>query len=87
MKRAWTEGPWRECSWDPMVPPHVHKDDGSFCMKRNDLPITKADAALIALAPELAEAILAWDDNGQCAPPDSDALVDLAEKLRQIGGE
>jgi hypothetical protein len=35
----------------------------------------------------MAEAILAWDDNGQCAPPDSDALVDLAEKLRQIGGE
>jgi hypothetical protein len=49
---------------------------------------TDANAELIALAPELAEAVLAWSDcpcDRQCYDC-GDRLVAAATKLRQIGG-
>ncbi len=92
MKRAWTEGPWVVRDGTPVGGGQVWEIASPHAPEVNCYEVASSwenrpTADLIALAPEMAEAILAWDDNGQCAPPDSDALVDLAEKLRQIGGE
>ena len=45
-----TKAPWRPCIWDAMERPHVHADhvEPYRCGPRGDLPITKADAELIA---------------------------------------
>jgi hypothetical protein len=88
VKRAWTEGPWLS-SVDQFGGTEIVDSSGSQIASGRPTMYADAapNAALIALAPEMAEAILAWDDNGQCAPPDSDALVDLAAKLRAIGGK
>jgi hypothetical protein len=52
------------------------------------------DAALIALAPEMAEAILAWADKHEylrgrplALDAEGTAFARLADKLRQIGSE
>jgi hypothetical protein len=52
---AHTPGPWRACVWDPMERPHVHADlpGERVCNFRRDLPLTAADAHLIAAAPDL----------------------------------
>lgn len=48
----------------------------------------ESDAELIALAPEMAEAILAWHADAQTGSPfpAEDELLALAEKLRAIAG-
>lgn len=59
-----TEGPWVDCTWDPMERPHVY---AKHLLERHnhgavDAPYTKNDAVLIAryrtLAPQLARAVL-----------------------------
>lgn len=54
-----TPGPWRACVWDPMERPHVHADvpGERVCTAKRDLPLTAADARLIAAAPDLLEAL------------------------------
>jgi hypothetical protein len=56
---AHTPGPWRACVWDPMERPHVHADlpGERVCNFRRDLPLTAADAHLIAAAPDLLAAL------------------------------
>ncbi len=58
---AFTPGPWRACVWDPMERPHVHADGldptSRECKPHHDLPLTKADAYLMAAAPALYEVL------------------------------
>lgn len=80
LKRPWTPGKWEyenagtdEWTWYPN-----NKYEGYF-----DGP-TEADMKLICLAPEIAEAILAWD-NDPTGSGGVEPLSVLAEKLRSIG--
>ena len=92
--RPWTPGPWE------VDPEEFHDVSGSSRWIGPDadhgvfvLYPTRPDAALIALAPEMAEAILAWNDGNSDGyangTPDAvaDALDHVAVKLLSIGRE
>lgn len=93
-----TEGPW-------FVAPSytiqgVHKLWNVEAGNQNDAwPVVidcenKSDAELIALTPDMAEAIIAWAEDSSCACygmscecPGGEALHDMAKKLRTIIGD
>ncbi len=87
-KRAWTPGPWRVArmahdygrSWQVIAPPV--RPDGLEQYVTQAWQEKSADPQLIALAPEMAEAILAFADN----PMDPHDVFEMAEKLLMIGG-
>lgn len=105
--RPWTSGPWSFEWWQypekPLWNPKGRLksgdktivEEGYYC-EEDVFDWSDADAKLIALAPEMAEAILDlanWDCN--CENPysrehhskmDCANLGDVAEKLRAIGG-
>jgi hypothetical protein len=89
--RPWTPGPWE---WDRRNQlQRVPENGGSFgelIVAPDDFPHIKvSDAALIALAPEMAEAIFRassafecyCDRSGECAVCELDAV---AERLRRV---
>lgn len=89
-KRAWTPGPWQvgyvAGAGDPYVSTGEQIVDADYTRGES---LTKADAFLIALAPEMAEAILQYEewvkDRGCQAGENAQRdLFDLAEKLRAI---
>jgi hypothetical protein len=98
VKRAWTEGPWVVRDGTPegggqvweIVSPHAPDVN---CNEVASSWENRPTADLIALAPEMAVAILAMqivNDRGAglwVDDPLRDKIDDLAEKLRQIGGE
>ncbi len=85
MKTPWTPGKWERYS-DYIV------SDGwtggkDYIAIVGDCVNWKANADLIALAPELAEAILEWDDNAEWHGGNEDwemKLQAVADRLRQI---
>lgn len=96
---SWTKGPWlyrpKSGSWHVEPPadtnykygePFIETLDSCDMHFHND-----ADAELIALAPEMAEAILAMEGSILSHPhPDGpedaiDLLLTIADKLRRIG--
>ncbi len=106
----WTSGPWQvyngnvwaggdpEVEGDPLI--HTHRQRGGFGTTdwaHGQPRVTRrADAELIALAPELAAAVLAharWNDDWET--PGSDDAFDaacvelnrLADRLRMIGAD
>lgn len=101
-ERCMSERPWTPGRWRADLPPYDR-----FVVDGNSHPVAatesenhgwesgrpQADAALIALAPEMAEAILAVADAMTPAGPLSNTvgqltgLLAVADKLRRIGGE
>lgn len=86
-KRAWTEGPWQSsgCVVHVVGSPY----SGAIVSAYNQHEQTAANGDLIALAPEMAEAILAWSE-GQHGDFDAQtrgihAMHDLTKRLRAIG--
>jgi phosphopantothenoylcysteine synthetase/decarboxylase len=92
---AWTGepfvegGPWR-------VDRHPYRRDRTAIINRfDDIVVSQAtdprEASLIALAPEMADAILAYANNPSMADhrtvKEHDAILALAEKLRAINTE
>ena len=86
LSRPWTAGPW---SAGASRSPFLNSDREIYDEDEEHVATTfaVADGELIALAPEMAEAILRWDDEPGTLHLDTEALlIDLAEKLRAIGG-
>jgi hypothetical protein len=83
MSDAWTPGPWR-----------VYRYDWRTVEQADDLRTIadiryRPDGELIALAPEMAEAIMRDVQATECGPcvnggPCVDGLCGIADKLRQI---
>ena len=89
-ERAWTLGPWTVVDRDGIYTVTSPNGNPINCYEVADTWRVWPDAALIALAPELAEAVLAWDDedNGRAHTSGirtSLALAELADKLHEIG--
>lgn len=88
-KYPWSSGPW---DWEP----NYMGAPGDSCLhnESHDIAVIPSkgmpddpDATLIALAPEMAAAILAFDDKWfgeQMQPGGMEAMHELAEKLRAI---
>ena len=104
-KRAWTPGPWAAYngnegtdyfpSWEVANDAYHNPpaDDDAPWIAVHLTTGVKADAYLIALAPELAEFVLTWSDSqdkqGDLALALHASLLGrrLADRLRRIGGE
>lgn len=97
MDRPWTPGPWTYTEDKPYTGSDANYqviwdspdkyDNTLLCDEQYypSAPTNKHDAQLIALAPEMAEAILAWD--GPEGWKSEMFLEDMAAKLRAIGAE
>lgn len=94
--RPWTPGPWVAAPLGSerakgMVRIAVHFDIAESQYRAFHVPTMNADAELIALAPDMAEAILAWvdcecdehNDHAPCSKP----LLYVYRKLKAIGGD
>jgi hypothetical protein len=88
VKRAWTEGPWRkgelgESQFD------VYDANGDSIIEPSDRAefVSHEIAELVALAPDLAEAILAMPIAKDTTHHIWVEALRLQDKLRQIGGE
>lgn len=108
--RPWTAGPWSAYGgsvWagpDPEVEGHplfhVHRSRGGVgvtdWLEGQPVATNVRDTELIALAPDMAEAILAWRDEMVAhavmagitlrATEKEQAVLDVADKLRTIAG-
>lgn len=84
LERPWTPGPWKWRTPTEYVTPIG--SDGTIVIT-GTLPFTATDADkdLIALAPEMAEAILTFAEDTSLPSPDPTPFLRLAEKLRGIG--
>lgn len=95
----WTPGPWEPSPDYPATPIRSTIDTQQFVAGHRAAPYVEAtgpDRELIALAPELAAAVLTMDDEaremagenyGPLLAGVDRTVYDLAERLRAIGGE
>lgn len=91
-EHPWTRGPWE------ILPHEYRKDRTTIRGDRGEVYIvtdvtSSPDAELIALVPELADAVLALDDAWRCSLAGApvrghaeNAIAVLADRLRKIGG-
>lgn len=80
-ERPWTPGPWRRVNngWDPSQLVSDNTPSGNTWHVVDFTEANRADAELIRLAPEMAEAILEYQE---CGPYKK--LYEVAQKLRGI---
>ena len=89
-EQPWTSGPWElrgnyVCIANPSVAPE--DDDTPPLVDIETWGARHADGQLIALAPDMAAAILAWDASVDGTETHVDTLLQAAaDRLRGIGG-
>ncbi len=81
MKTPWTPGPWKVFENDGVVNGEERVASTRTYFGNQD----KANAALIALAPEMADAILRWEKEPCESLETQRIFLDIAQRLRQIG--
>jgi hypothetical protein len=95
-EQPWTPGPWQPVFYKGHRPMHEVRagespaDAIARCYRQGDA--TDANAALIALAPEMAASIIAWEGrhghmHSACECDDCHTFEALAVRLRGIGGK
>lgn len=87
--RAWSKGPWgidTDSAYGDVlaIGPNKGQGEGGVCYGRHGIEVSDRDARLIALAPDMADAILACADE-PCYDADLRTLWALAEKLMELG--
>lgn len=96
----WTPGPWRWSNKGDVLILYRGRERGVVLRTQpqegSGYDLNRYDAELIALAPELAAALIAYDDvyrehRGDDRPADehpiAQSMFDLAERLRMIGAD
>jgi hypothetical protein len=90
-ERPWAPGPWTY--YTESIDAYLKDANGRFAIGGEahegwiDSPEEDPDIALIQLAPEMAEAILAHVLGGQQAGSPKPSLLEIASKLAAIGGQ